>query len=61
MVINAESIKSKQIQQQSEVISQILKMLAEIQFGSIEITIHDSKIAQIERKEKIRPRLDLKN
>jgi len=28
--------------------------LKEIRYGSIEITIHDSKVVQIERKEKIR-------
>lgn len=40
---------------QREVIAQILTMLAEIKFGSIEVIIHDGKVTQIERKEKIRP------
>lgn len=40
---------------QREIITQILTILAEIKFGSIEITIHDGKVTQIERKEKIRP------
>ena len=33
---------------------QILRALQEIRFGSVEIVIHDSKVVQIERKEKIR-------
>ena len=32
----------------------ILRALQEIRYGSVEITIHDSRIVQIERKEKIR-------
>lgn len=33
---------------------QILRALQEIRYGSVEIIIHDSRIVQIERKEKIR-------
>ena len=33
---------------------QILQALQEIRYGSVEIIIHDSKVVQIERKEKIR-------
>lgn len=32
----------------------ILRVLHEIRYGSVEIIIHDSKVVQIERKEKIR-------
>jgi hypothetical protein len=32
----------------------ILHMLQGIRYGSIEIVIHDSRIVQIERKEKVR-------
>lgn len=32
----------------------ILRALEGIRFGSIEIIIHDSKVVQIERKEKMR-------
>ena len=32
----------------------ILRVLQEIRYGSVEIIIHDSKVVQIERKEKIR-------
>ncbi|MGJ0516339.1 MAG: YezD family protein [Methylomicrobium sp.] len=34
---------------------QISQMLEGIRFGSIEIVVHDSKVVQIERKEKLRP------
>ncbi len=57
MAINATSLDSK-LSLQHEAVSQILKMLAEIRFGSVEITIHDNKITQIERKEKVRPVAD---
>jgi len=33
---------------------QILRALQEIRYGSVEIVIHDAKVVQIERKEKIR-------
>ena len=32
----------------------ILRAIREIRYGSVEIIIHDSRIVQIERKEKIR-------
>jgi hypothetical protein len=32
----------------------ILKAVRNIRFGSVEITVHDSKVVQIECKEKIR-------
>ena len=38
----------------SEVATQIADILQEIRFGSIEITIHEGKVVQIERKEKLR-------
>lgn len=41
-------------QQITEISDQIASILQEINYGSIEIIIHDSKIVQIERKEKLR-------
>ena len=38
----------------AEIANQIADILQEIKFGSIEITIHESKVVQIERKEKLR-------
>ena len=37
-----------------QLMQQILHALQEIRYGSVEIIIHDSRIVQIERKEKIR-------
>jgi len=36
------------------VIEVLVRLLAEIRYGSIEITIHDATVVQIERKEKMR-------
>jgi hypothetical protein len=33
---------------------EILNALREIRYGSLEITIHDSRVVQIERREKVR-------
>ena len=33
---------------------EILRSIKNVRFGSIEITIHDSRVVQIERKEKVR-------
>lgn len=41
--------------QHIEILRQISQMLEGIRFGSIEIVVHDSKVVQIERKEKLRP------
>ncbi|ABE48891.1 MULTISPECIES: YezD family protein [Methylobacillus] len=37
-----------------EVIQEILRSIDLLRFGSIEITVHDSRVTQIERREKIR-------
>ena len=37
-----------------EVMSQISRLLAGLRFGAIEITVHDGRVVQIERREKIR-------
>jgi hypothetical protein len=49
--------RSDQIKRQitDEIVNELHRMLNEIRFGSIEITIHDSRVVQIERREKIRP------
>lgn len=33
---------------------QILRAIKQVRYGAVEITIHDAKVVQIERKEKIR-------
>jgi len=38
----------------ADVEGEILRAIAGIQFGSVEIVIHDSRVVQIEAREKIR-------
>lgn len=52
MATEIESITRNQ--RSAEIANQITKMLNGIRFGSIEIIIHDNKVVQIERKEKLR-------
>lgn len=37
-----------------EIEGEIIRAIQGIRFGSVEIVIHDSKVIQIERKEKVR-------
>ena len=46
--------KESKGQQSTEVVEQISTLLQGIRFGSVEIVIHDGKVVQIERKEKLR-------
>lgn len=54
MAIGTDS-NPHQKQRNADIARQIMSMLESIRFGSVEIVIHDSKIVQIERKEKLRP------
>lgn len=45
-------IQSQQLKQ--DIAHKILLAIKDIRFGSVKIVIHDSKVVQIERKEKIR-------
>lgn len=38
----------------NEVIQEILRSIDLLRFGSIEITVHDGRVTQIERREKVR-------
>jgi hypothetical protein len=38
----------------SEIDAEIIRAIRNIRYGSVEITIHDSRVVQIERKEKRR-------
>jgi len=49
-----ETDKHSQEQQIADVAKQIAAALRGIRFGSVEITIHESRIVQVERKEKLR-------
>jgi hypothetical protein len=37
-----------------EAVKKIMEAIENIRFGSVEVTIHESRVVQIERKEKIR-------
>jgi hypothetical protein len=50
----AEARKQSTAQLTNEIADQIASVLQGIRFGSIEIVIHDGKVVQIERREKIR-------
>ena len=51
------SNKQRMIQSQEhnqDIADKILLAIKDLRFGSVEVVIHDSKVVQIERKEKIR-------
>jgi len=37
-----------------EIVATLANLLCELRFGSIEIVVHDGRITQIERREKVR-------
>jgi hypothetical protein len=41
-------------EQNQDIAHKILLAIKDLRFGSVEVVIHDSKVVQIERKEKIR-------
>ena len=51
---NSFSPETAALNQVHEITQKILDALKSIRFGSLEIIIHDAKVVQIERKEKIR-------
>jgi len=51
------STQQQEIQRQQhnqDIANKILLAIKDLRFGSVEVVIHDSKVVQIERKEKIR-------
>jgi hypothetical protein len=44
----------QEIREPSSVEQAILRAVKGLRFGSVEIVVHDSKVVQIERKEKMR-------
>ena len=51
------STQQQEIQRQQhdqDITHKILLAIKDLRFGSVEVVIHDSKVVQIERKEKIR-------
>jgi hypothetical protein len=52
--MSPDSYPKNKAQQTAELANQIAVALQGIRFGSVEIIIHDSKVVQVERKEKLR-------
>ncbi|MFT4076111.1 MAG: YezD family protein [Asticcacaulis sp.] len=52
--VRPESNQSFTASNLTEIERQILTSLQQIRFGSLEIVIHDSRVVQIERSEKLR-------
>jgi len=48
MPLTSEKLKS------DEIVEEILRAIEQVRFGSIEITVHEGRVTQIERREKIR-------
>lgn len=46
---------------EKQVIEKIIHWIQELEFGAIQITVHDSQVTQIERLEKYRFPLEKKN
>ena len=38
----------------NEVIREVLHAIEQLRYGSVEITVHDNRVTQIERREKVR-------
>lgn len=55
---NHETDRSKPVelrgQDETRVQQEILRAVKDVRFGSVEVVIHDSKVVQVERREKIR-------
>ena len=52
MITQPRVIQSQEHNQ--DIAHKILLAIKDLRFGSVEVVIHDSKVVQIERKEKIR-------
>ncbi|NOT85440.1 MAG: YezD family protein [Methylococcaceae bacterium] len=52
MTPNTQKLNDEQ--RTANIANEIINILREIHFGSVEIIIHENKVVQIERKEKLR-------
>lgn len=41
-------------QQKTSLVQEILRAIESVRFGSIEITVHEGRVTQIEKREKVR-------
>lgn len=49
-----ENNKNEDMEADRRVAEEIMKAVREIRYGSIQITIHESKVVQIDKTEKVR-------
>lgn len=49
-----EQAKRAESTEQRRLHDEILQAVKDVKYGSVEVTIHDSKVVQVERREKIR-------
>ena len=48
------TLRSVEVQEESNVLREIHVALQNLRFGSVEVTVHNGQVVQIERKEKFR-------
>ena len=51
---DAEPVASDHLVSLNDIDAEVIRAIRNIRYGSVEITIHDSRVVQIERKEKRR-------
>ncbi|HLI81588.1 MAG TPA: YezD family protein [Candidatus Binataceae bacterium] len=51
---DAEPVASDHLVSLTDIDAEVIRAIRNIRYGSVEITIHDSRVVQIERKEKRR-------
>jgi hypothetical protein len=58
MIMSPDRLQQSSVLSKPQLAADIAKQIADalqgIRFGSVEITIHDSRVVQVERKEKLR-------
>ena len=52
--VNKEGEAGRRMPDDPKVQEEILRAVRNVRYGSVEITIHDAKVVQVERREKIR-------
>lgn len=51
---DSPAVEGSAVANDSRVLTEVTKALAGLRYGSVEITVHDGKVTQIEAKKKIR-------
>jgi hypothetical protein len=53
-IATAEQLADARLTFPEEVLDALVRLIREVRFGSIEILVHDGRVTQIERREKVR-------